>query len=181
MTKREQARRGLIVYFGVLLVGSAVFEWLLLRAGDSIRNHVGLVLPLMWMPALASVVARRTLGEGVNDVSFRFGGRVGGRMALLGWLFPLAVGTLAYGLAWSTGLAMFRRPECPGLPAVTAPMAAFALLLAMRLIIGVPIAALAAAGEEIGWRGYMLTRLIEGGVPRPVFVSGLIWAGWHLP
>ena len=27
----------------------------------------------------------------------------------------------------------------------------------------------------------MLTRLIDAGVPRPVLVSGLIWAGWHLP
>lgn len=175
------ARRGLVIYLGVLLVGSIVFEWLLLRAGDSIRNHVELVLPWMWMPAIASVVARRALGEGANDVSFRFGGWMGARMALLGWLFPLAVGGVAYGLAWSTDLASFKRPTVPGLPAVTDPAAAFALLLAIRLTIGVPIAALAAAGEEIGWRGYMLTRLIEARVPRPIFVSGLIWAGWHLP
>lgn len=182
MTGPERlARKGLIIYFGVLLAGSVVFEWLLLRTGDSIRNHVGLVLPCMWMPALASVVARLSLREGVDDVSFRFGGRAGARMTLLGWLFPLAVGTVAYGLAWSTGLAIFKRPEVPGLPTVTAPITAFALVLAIRLTIGVPIAALAAAGEEIGWRGYMLTRLIEAGVPRPVLIGGLIWAGWHLP
>jgi hypothetical protein len=38
-----------------------------------------------------------------------------------------------------------------------------------------------AAGEEIGWRGYMLTRLIDAGVPRPVLVSGVIWGLWHVP
>src|SRR5262249_43496241 len=38
-----------------------------------------------------------------------------------------------------------------------------------------------AFGEEVGWRGYMLTRLITAGVPRPVFTSGLIWAFWHMP
>lgn len=182
MTGRVRlARQGLIIYFGVLLAGSTVFEWLLLRAGDSIRNHVGLVLPWMWMPAVASLVARLSLREGATDVSFRFGGRAGAQMTLLGWLFPLAVGTVAYGVAWSTGLAIFKRPEVPGLPSVTAPIAAFALVLAIRLTIGVPIAALAAAGEEIGWRGYMLTRLIEADVPHPVLVSGLIWVGWHLP
>lgn len=37
------------------------------------------------------------------------------------------------------------------------------------------------AGEEIGWRGYMLLRLFDAGVPRPVLVSGVIWAAWHLP
>ena len=40
---------------------------------------------------------------------------------------------------------------------------------------------ISAAGEEIGWRGYMLTRLIDAGVKRPVLVSGLIWASWHVP
>ena len=40
---------------------------------------------------------------------------------------------------------------------------------------------MSAAGEEIGWRGYMLTRLIDAGVPAPVIVSGLIWGLWHVP
>ena len=38
-----------------------------------------------------------------------------------------------------------------------------------------------AAGEEIGWRGYMLTRLIDAKVPRPVLISGIVWALWHMP
>jgi membrane protease YdiL (CAAX protease family) len=37
------------------------------------------------------------------------------------------------------------------------------------------------SGEEIGWRGYMLTRLIDAGVPRPMLTSGLIWGLWHVP
>ena len=34
---------------------------------------------------------------------------------------------------------------------------------------------------EIGWRRYMLLRLIDTGVPRPVPVGGVIWALWHVP
>ena len=165
----------------MLVPGTAVIEWLLLRAGDSIRNHVGLVLALMWMPAVASLVARLALKEGATDVSFRWGGRAGWRMTVMTWLFPLAVGAVAYGFAWSTGLAEFRTREVPGLPSVTAPLAAFGLLVAIRLTIGVPIAAIAAAGEEIGWRGYMLTRFIEAGLPHPLLLSGVVWALWHLP
>ncbi len=177
----ERARRGLYLYFGVLLPSSAVLEWLLLRAGDSIRNHVGLVLALMWMPALASIVARVALKEGGADISFRFGGRIGLRMGLMAWLYPLTVGALAYGFAWVSGLVAFRSPSVPGLPGVNAPLAAFSTLVAIRLIIGVPIAAIAAAGEEIGWRGYMLTRFIEAGLPYPLLLSGVVWACWHLP
>lgn len=36
-------------------------------------------------------------------------------------------------------------------------------------------------GEEVGWRGYMLTRLIEAKAPYPILLSGLIWAAWHIP
>jgi membrane protease YdiL (CAAX protease family) len=35
--------------------------------------------------------------------------------------------------------------------------------------------------HEIGWRGYMLTRLIDAEVPQPILVSGLIWGLWHVP
>jgi CAAX protease family protein len=38
-----------------------------------------------------------------------------------------------------------------------------------------------AAGEEIGWRGYMLTRLVDAGLPMPILTSGLIWGVWHVP
>jgi membrane protease YdiL (CAAX protease family) len=178
---RERARKGLLIYFGVLVPSSALLEWLLIRAGDSIRNHLGLVLALMWTPTLASIVARFLLKEGAGDISFRFGGRTGLRMTLIAWFYPLAVGALAYGLAWASGLAAFKSPTVPGLPAVNAPLAAFSTLVAIRLTIGVPIAAIAAAGEEFGWRGYMLTRLIEAGVPNPLLLSGAVWASWHLP
>jgi membrane protease YdiL (CAAX protease family) len=30
-------------------------------------------------------------------------------------------------------------------------------------------------------RGYMLTRLIDSSVPKPIFFSGLVWALWHVP
>jgi membrane protease YdiL (CAAX protease family) len=37
------------------------------------------------------------------------------------------------------------------------------------------------AGEEIGWRGYMLPRMVQARIPQPVIVSSLIWGAWHLP
>ena len=55
------------------------------------------------------------------------------------------------------------------------------VILAASATIGTLALTLTAAGEEIGWRGYMLTRLIDAGVPRPVLVSGLLWGLWHVP
>jgi membrane protease YdiL (CAAX protease family) len=37
-------------------------------------------------------------------------------------------------------------------------------------------------GEEGGWRGYLLPRLLEqGGEMRSSLIIGVIWALWHLP
>src|SRR3712207_3678642 len=124
----------------------------------------------MWSPAAASVIARLVLREGFSDVSFRFGGLRTLPWYALGLGVPLAVGIFAYGAAWLTGLVGFQG----GAGAFLIGLVAATTIVALQ-------GCLFTAGEEIGWRGYMLTRLIDAGVPRPVLVSGLIWALWHLP
>jgi membrane protease YdiL (CAAX protease family) len=142
---------------------------------------------LMFAPAAASVVARLVLREGFADVSFRFGGRRTWKMILLALVFPIVVGLVAYGIAWATGLAQFD-PQLPaGLIATlvgevtSSPVMVFVIMLLFATFVGVFPQSLSAAGEEIGWRGYMLMRLIDAGVPRPVLVSGIIWGLWHIP
>jgi membrane protease YdiL (CAAX protease family) len=160
---RRRARRGLAIYFAVVLALSAPIE------GYFIANpaRIGAIALLMFVPTVASVVARLMLKEGFSDVSFRLGGRRGLGAVGIASVFPVAIGIVAYGIAWVSGLAGF-----DGLPS-----ASFIVPFAVGMVVGLVLA----AGEEIGWRGYMLTRLIDAGVPRPVFASGLIWALWHVP
>lgn len=176
------ARRGLAIYFGCLVAGTVVCEGLLIRAGKPITEQVALVFALMWVPALASIVARLVQREGFHDVSFGLRGPRVRRMLALAWLYPLAVGLVAYGIAWLTRLDTFSPPSMASLGLEHAPTSEKLLVaIVFNLVIGPLFAALTAAGEEMGWRGYMLTRLIDARVPRPVLVSGVIWACWHLP
>jgi uncharacterized protein len=186
-----KARQGLAIYFPVLIVTSGIVEWFILRDGDPMSNHPNLVLVLMWMPALSSAVARLSLREGIRDVSFRFGGKVGLRSIGFAVLVPLIVGTVAYGIAWATGLVGFSAitpsptelamsPAAARLAALE-PTTRFLASVALGATVFTVYGCLWTAGEEIGWRGYMLTRLITAGVPQPLFVSGLIWAVWHFP
>jgi hypothetical protein len=67
-------------------------------------------------------------------------------------IFPVVIGLVAYGIGWTTGLARFDPPPIGALIAV--------------FVSGIVVSLVVVSGEEIGWRGYMLTRLIDsGGAP----------------
>jgi len=181
-SEKESARRGLAVYFTVLILSSALLEWIIVQTGESIEKEPWLILALMYTPAAASIIARLALREGVGDVSFRFGGREGRRTILLAWVYPMILGFLAYGTAWVTGLAKFQSPLSAQSHLYTASAAANLLIsIAITATLGTGLNCISAFGEELGWRGYMLTRLMVAGVPRPVLTSGVIWALWHVP
>jgi uncharacterized protein len=146
---RRPARLGLTIYFAIVLALSAVIEGFLIANPDK----TGAIALLMFVPTVASVVARLVLREGFSDVSFRFGGRRGLGAIGIALVFPVAVGLVAYGTAWATGLAGFEARPSVG--------------MIVPFAVGMMVGLVLAAGEEIGWRGYMLTRLIDAGVPAP--------------
>ncbi len=164
---RGTARRGLVVYFAAVIVLSGAVETYIVLNPATIGT---MILVLMWTPAVASVIARLALREGFADVSFRFGGRRTLRWYAIGLAMPLAVGVVAYGAGWMTGLVGFQGDATTVL-----------LQLAYAATVATFVSLFGTTGEEVGWRGYMLTRVIDAGIPRPVLVSGLIWAAWHLP
>lgn len=185
MESRAKARRGLAIFFVMLVAGSAYFEHKVLVLGGAIEHHLGLIYALMWWVAVSSIVARLILRDSPRDISFRWGGWAGTRALVVATALPLVVGFIAYGIAWSTGLARFTSPqlahEVLGVHFGGAPAAQFCKFLLFMLTVGGLWSCKSAAGEEIGWRGYMLTRLVDGHVPAPILVSGLVWALWHTP
>jgi membrane protease YdiL (CAAX protease family) len=171
----------LAVYLVCLILGSAPVEFAIIHSGSTIDAQPLLVVLLMWTPALASISARLALRQGFGDVSFQLGGFRGLKFIFLGWLFPVGVGATAYGAAWLSGLATIAAPQLDYFGSVGTLPVKFALSLVLGLTLVTLSGMLTAAGEEIGWRGYMLTRLVDARLPRPVLLSGLVWAGWHLP
>ena len=168
-----------MIYFAVLVPLSAVFEALM------IRGSLSWVLALMWTPAAASVVARLVLHEGFGDVSFRLGGRRGWEAIAAALVFPIITGLIAYGIAWTTGLVQFNpkliKLATPYLGVTPSPAVTFMINIVIAVTTITIYSVRTAAGEEIGWRGYMLTRLIDAGLPKPILISGLIWGFWHVP
>ena len=123
----------------------------------------------MLSPAVAATITRLALGEGFTDVAFRWGGERTVRAIGIGVMTPLLVGSLAYGVAYGLGLARFAPPMV--LAPALGPVANFALLIVLNGALGTLVLLPGSAGEEIGWRGYLLPRLIEADVRQPIVLS----------
>ncbi|MEC0226197.1 type II CAAX endopeptidase family protein [Paenibacillus alba] len=165
------ARRGLLVFFAMLIPLSIIGYVLAME-------YPIFVLFLMWTPGLSSIFARLLLHEGTADISLRVGGRRTLKALPFILLFPVVIGLVAYGIAWITGLVQYVTPDT----FLKAPaIVIFVGLLLMQMVVGTIIGLIGSVGEELGWRGYMLTRLIDARVPYPMLISGIIWGLWHLP
>lgn len=181
--EQKKARRGLSVFLGLVVLASAPLLYAIISSGMRVENPAMLpwMIALMWVPALASVITRLVLREGFSDVSFRFGGWKGLRAIALAFVAPVLVGIIAYGTAWLTGLAQFVPPDGGWFMGMEPAALRFSASVVVSMLVGGIVGIVTAAGEEIGWRGYMLTRLVQAGVPAPLAVSGIIWGLWHVP
>jgi uncharacterized protein len=97
-------------------------------------------------------------------------GRAGWRSWGLALLGPLVAVGGAYAVVWVAGLAH------PAMPAGFTP-ATLLLELAATLVISSAFS----LGEEIGFRGYLLPRLVHLGTTRGLVLAGLMFGIWHFP
>jgi membrane protease YdiL (CAAX protease family) len=180
---KTKARRGLAVFFAALLLSSALLGHYIGGLTEVFGSHFMSVY--LWSVAGASVAARLLLRESPRDISFRWYGWMTSRAMLVGTALPLAVGLIAYGIGWSMGLAHFAAPQIPqavfGFSISGSPAQRFCEYLLVSLTLGGLWSCRLSAGEEIGWRGYMLTRLMDSGLQAPIWMSGVIWGLWHIP
>jgi membrane protease YdiL (CAAX protease family) len=133
-----------------------------------------LVLINMLTPLLAALIMLfGVTGEGyTKEGRASLGlGNLGLRWWGLAFVLPIPVLLLSYGFVWITGLA--RLATGPGEGGLSAPLLNFFPNLLAAIVLGF--------GEEFGFRGYLLPRLMELGAKRALLLSGFLHGVWHLP
>lgn len=71
--------------------------------------------------------------------------------------------------------------EASGAPPLPIPIGALVALQLVNVLIGAFLNLIPALGEELGWRGWLLPKLLPLGVLPAIVLSGAIWGLWHAP
>jgi uncharacterized protein len=150
-----------------------------------------IVAGLMWAPAIGAALTRRfVLRQSLRPPEARL--RIGSLRpyAVVLVLMPVLFAAV-YGLTLLLGLGRLdlslkdllaqmaaARPS----PAPEIPKGALLAGIALASVLFAPfINTLFAFGEEYGWRGFLLPRLLPLGRARAHLLGGVIWGLWHAP
>jgi uncharacterized protein len=177
-----------IIYTVITCVLSWSFLWAI-KAGLSLPAWAFLGT-LMWIPALVSIALRLAFRDGFADAGFCSGAF---RYWALAYAVPLALATVTYVIAFAfqqvrvtpyLKLQSMLGPEPFRLLWLNAEAGTAGLLaqrFALVATLGIVLGFIFGLGEEIGWRGYLLPKLVQSGVRFPILISGVIWGVWHVP
>jgi len=124
----------------------------------------------MWGPALAAVATRLIFQRNLKGFGLRAGKPV---WLAVGILLPIAAGLLMFGSAWLSGIAPFNADKAA---------IVFSLSFVPVFLYAIVFNLFAAAGEEFGWRGFLVPELARfQGFTTLALISAAIWTAWHLP
>jgi membrane protease YdiL (CAAX protease family) len=174
-TRRSSPWTEIGVFLGVVVALTATTTTIALTQHADVRNvdsappgAQAALYGQALIPIVAAVAARlvstgtlRRNGWGLRRTSWRSLG--------IAWAWSLLTTVGAGAIVWATGTGGFRTA---GLDAMV-PLGLTALVLPYVLL---------AIGEDVGWRGLLVTRLAEVAGPRTVVLAGgLIWSAFHWP
>jgi membrane protease YdiL (CAAX protease family) len=191
MPNRKGITSFLVITFGV----TYLVEGILILSGfrvTSLPAVIGqyVIAGVMWVPAAAALITVRFIThEKINSLSLRFGPSWKPYL-VTAMLIPLGF-LLTYLLTWLLGLgkpdwllvSFFGTIAASGVDMSTAPSPALLLtaLFLISLVAAPFFNSILGLGEELGWRGYLLPRLMPLGKWKAYLLLGAIWGLWHAP
>ena len=165
ITPQPSARKELATFLGLTFGVSAGLYWLILSSGGLAQGQ-RYIPALMWTPGVSALATRMVLHHNVRDLGWRWPAT---RWVALSYFVPLVYATAAYAVVWLTGLGDLS-------------LARFRDNALLFVVVGSLLSVFMSAGEEIGWRGFLVPVLARTMLlGRTACVSGGIWVAWHAP
>ena len=154
---------------------SWVQQYMMIAAGRDANSSATFFL--MWTPGLVGLFLSIMFGGKLKDIGFRLGSW---RYYLLAYAVPAGTAILILASLIAFGFGKFEMSasliEKKGgvAPALLA-------ILVNAILIGGFFGFVSGLGEEIGWRGFLHSKLMDLRIPHPFLITGAIWAVWHWP
>jgi len=164
-----------ILIFLVLTFVLSAITWVpMLLSGDIGMGGGMYILATMWCPGVAAIITRLVTQGNVKGMGWK--PRTAPLLALA-YVLPLLYAAPVYLAAWGFGLARFDPTKWQLEPGMSP-----AVGLMLTATMGAAMGLVSATGEEIGWRGLLVPELAKIATFRTTaLVSGVIWAGFHMP
>jgi hypothetical protein len=146
--------------------------WHAITTGTTPSSYAapGFAVVGMFAPAIAALIMRLWVSkEGLRGSLGPIRGRL--RWYAVAILGPALFVTTVVALGTITGISEFTL-------GVDKP---FLYVWLTLLVVNTPVTAVLTLGEEYGWRGYLLPKLLPLGEIKASSIIALIWAPWHLP
>lgn len=183
-TKRSNSSLLLFLIFSFVPVWAACFIMLFVRQPVS-TTMVAIFAAFMFMPAIASILTRWLQREGFRNMFLKPHFRGNWGKYFLSIFVPPALIFGGAALYFFFFPSMFDAEFTVLASAGVAQNQAITVIL-FQLLQGILLAPfinlIPCLGEELGWRGYLLPKLLERFSPRTaVLITGVIWGVWHAP
>jgi membrane protease YdiL (CAAX protease family) len=175
-----RAHSDLAIFFALLLLSSGVLTAFALLSG-----FAGAVALLMWCVGMSAMAALKLTGRPLAELGWNWGET---KFHVLACALPALYCVLTYCGAAFFGLVRLAPPEkIDGFvrgahTAFLGPSFGAAAAFAVILCAGMLQTMTNALGEEIGWRGFLVPRLVDlWGFVGGALGVGAVWCAWHMP
>jgi len=177
--------RQILAFLLLVFAFSSLPYFLVIHTGHIGAGNGMVVALLMWCPAFAAFASCAIFKIDLATLGWNWRPS---RYPAWGYGIPFLYALPVYGFTWiwirgSFAFQAFAAERAsafgfPGWPRATTLFVA----IPCYATLGVISSTARALGEEIGWRGFLLPRLVaQAGFTRGCLISGVIWAVWHYP
>lgn len=190
MTKMKKTnKKGLLWFLLLTFCSTYLVEFVLFLKGYTFTGVPALIGQLvvagvMFFPGISAFIVRKWITkEGFKDAGLKIGKF---KYYFQVYIIIPVIFIIVYGLTWifiqqpdftlNSFVKEYGTPKLP-LPALQMIAAIFISTITFSPFLN----STAAFGEEFGWRGYLLPKLMPLGTNKALIISGIIWGLWHAP